>query len=464
MGEAQQNRAGARPTGAMGVSKATAIGIGGMMGAAPYTLIGLAAGVAGVWVPLAFVVGGIVALFSVYSYAKLGVTFPSRGGAAKFLIRCFGDGVLAGGLNVFQYLGWIITIALYAVGFAEYFRQLFGIDDAWTNKVIGVVIILAIMAINTISARLVGSAQLVFIAVEIAILVAFVIVGFIHADPAHFSIADGSGEGWIGIFLAAGLLYVTYEGFGVVTNSAGDMSDPRRQLPRAMYQSLAVAMVSYVVVSSVIILVLDPSTITANEGHVLATAAAEIMGKAGLIIIGVAALLASVSGINATLYGDANLAFLVARRHELPGGLAYGFWRNGTVGLLVAAGIACAFVIFFPLAAVGQLASLAFLLVYGSVSVGHLRVRRQTGGKTAILVIAILLNIALFALLFGYIVRKGETTTWVTLLAVLALSFGIEWAYRRLTGSSLARSGVDDASGGDPGAGSAPPVPQERSG
>lgn len=114
-------------TGSMGVIGAAAIGVGGMMGAGLYTLVGLAATSAGAWLPLSFLVGGVVAAFSVYSYSKLGMTYPSRGGAAQFLLECFGDGLVAGGVNVFQYLGWIIAMALYATGFAEYARVLFGI-------------------------------------------------------------------------------------------------------------------------------------------------------------------------------------------------------------------------------------------------------------------------------------------------------------------------------------------------
>ena len=67
-----------------------------------------------------------MAAFSVYSYSKLGMKYPDRGGAAKFLLKEFGDGLLAGGMNVFQYIGWIITMALYATGFAEYACQLLG--------------------------------------------------------------------------------------------------------------------------------------------------------------------------------------------------------------------------------------------------------------------------------------------------------------------------------------------------
>ena len=126
-------------TGSITVASATAIGVGGMMGAGLYTLVGLASTTAGVWVPLAFLVGGAVTVFSVYSYAKLGARYPSRGGAAQFLIRCFGDGVVAGGLNVFQFLGWIIAMALYCAGFAGYVRALLPWHTPeWSAKAIGI--------------------------------------------------------------------------------------------------------------------------------------------------------------------------------------------------------------------------------------------------------------------------------------------------------------------------------------
>ncbi len=111
-------------TGDIGVAAATAIGVGGMMGAGLYTLVGLAAHTAGVWIWASFLVGGVVSVFSVYSYAKLGARYPSRGGAAEFLIRCFGDSLVAGGLNIFQFLGWIIAMALYATGFSGYVLHL----------------------------------------------------------------------------------------------------------------------------------------------------------------------------------------------------------------------------------------------------------------------------------------------------------------------------------------------------
>jgi amino acid transporter len=424
-------------TGSITVAGATAIGVGGMMGAGLYTLVGLASTTAGVWVPLAFLVGGAVTVFSVYSYAKLGAKYPSRGGAAQFLIRCFGDGVIAGGLNVFQFLGWIIAMALYCAGFAGYARALLPWHTPeWSGKAIGIGLIVAVVVVNLIGTKFVGRSEIFVITIELAILAAFVVLGLSHADPGRLS--DNGGHSWIGVLFAAGLLYVTYEGFGVVTNSAGDMRDPARELPRAMFLALGIVIVVYILVSAVIVTTLTLPAMDANQGHVLSEAGQHILGRVGFVVIGVAALLATASGVNATMFGDANLAYMVSKSGELPANFARGVWRGGTVGLFVAAAITAGFVLFFPLAAVGQMASLAFLIVYGTVSLGHLRVYRETGAKPWLLVLAVALNLALFALLLGYTIHTGPASTWITLLAVLALSFVFEVAYRRRTGRSLA--------------------------
>ena len=393
--------------GSITVTSATAIGVGGMMGAGLYTLLGLASTTAGVWLPLAFVVGGVVSVFSVYSYAKLGAKYPSRGGAAHFLIRCFGDGLIAGGLNVFQFLGWIIAMALYCAGFAGYVRALLPWETpAWSGKVIGIGLIVAVVVINMVGSKLVGRSELFVVAIELAILAVFAVFGAIKADPAR--LAENGDHHWLGVLFAAGLLYVTYEGFGVVTNSAGDMSDPARELPRAMFSALAIVVLVYVVISTIVVMTLGLPAMDANQGHVLSEAGLATLGHVGFVVIGVAALLATASGVNATMYGDANLAFMVAKAGELPADFTRGVWRGGTVGLLVAATLTALFVVFFPLAAVGSMASLAFLIVYGTVSAGHLRVYRDTGAKSWLLVLAVILNAALFALLLGYTIQIGR--------------------------------------------------------
>ncbi|MGB7792217.1 MAG: APC family permease, partial [Terrimicrobiaceae bacterium] len=366
-----------------------------------------------------------------------GARYPSRGGAAHFLIRCFGDGVVAGGLNVFQFLGWIIAMALYCAGFAGYVRALLPWDTPdWSAKAIGIALIIAVVIVNLVGTKFVAQSELFVISIELAILAVFVVLGLTKADPGRF--AEAGTHGWIGVLFAAGLLYVTYEGFGVVTNSAGDMRNPAKELPRAMFLALGIVIVVYILVSAVVVMTLSLPAMDANQGHVLSEAGQQILGRIGFVVIGVAALLATASGVNATMFGDANLAYMVAKCGELPKDFARGVWRGGTGGLFVAAAITAAFVLFFPLAAVGQMASLAFLIVYGTVSAGHLRVYRDTGAKPWLLVVAVVLNLALFVLLLGYTIDTGPASTWVTLIAVLVLSFVFEIVYRKRTGRSLA--------------------------
>jgi amino acid transporter len=422
--------------GSITVASATAIGVGGMMGAGLYTLIGLASTTAGVWLPVAFLVGGAVSVFSVYSYAKLGARYPSRGGAAQFLIRCFGDGVIAGGLNVFQFLGWIIAMALYCAGFAGYIRALLPWETPeWSGKLIGIGLIVAVVFVNMMGSKLVGRSELFVVTIELAILAVFAVFGLMKSDPGRF--ADNGDHNWLGILFAAGLLYVTYEGFGVVTNSADDMKNPAKELPRAMFVALGIVVVVYVVISAIVVMTMSLPALDASQGHVLSDAGAAVMGHVGFVIIGTAALLATASGVNATMFGDANLGFMVAKSGELPSDFTRGVWRGGNVGLLIAAALTALFVVFFPLSAVGSMASLAFLIVYGTVSAGHLWVYRETGAKRWLLVLAIALNLALFLLLLGYTIHTGPASTWITLLAVLALSFVFEVGYRKRTGRTL---------------------------
>lgn len=366
-------------TGSIGVVGATAIGVGGMMGAGLYTLLGLAANSAGVWLPVSFLIGGIVAAFSVYSYSKLGMKYPDRGGAAKFLLKEFGDGLLAGGMNVFQYIGWIIAMALYATGFAEYACQLLEKSSSgWLGKAISIGIVIVVVAINIMGSKQVARAQTAIIAFELLILLSFVAVGL---TKLHVPTITSSNSGNIvGILSAAGLLYVTYEGFGVVTNAAGSMVNPKKQLPQALFFSLGIVMVIYIVASVVVVMTLGVQGAVANQGHVLATA----------------------------------------------GKLVLGNW-----GLFITSLIVCIFVVIFPLSAVGEMASLAFLLVYAMVNLGHLRIAGQTGAKRWILICSVVLNLALFALLFIQTILNHETLTWISVIALLIISFLVELAWRK---------------------------------
>jgi amino acid transporter len=404
-----------------------------MMGAGLYTLLGLAGRTAGVWLPLSFLLAGIAALFSVYSYARLGATYPSRGGAAQFLLEEFGRNVTSGGLNVFQYLAYIIATSLYAAGFAEYVAALAGDGfPSWATKLVGAAVVVVFAAVNSVGSRLVGRAETVIVGVEAAILVGFVILGAFKADPSRLT--SGGTPTLTGVVTGAALLYVTYQGFGVVTNAAGGMADPRRQLPRAMFGALGIVAVVYLAVSTLVVTLLDQPTIEQDAGHVLADVGQVVAGRTGFVIIAAAALLATASAVNATLFAASNIGYVVADNSQMPSGLRRSVGRGTPVALLLSAGLAVALVVAFPLSAVGQMTSLAFLVLYGAVSLGHLRLRQATGARAWPLVSAVTVNAVLFVALLVDAVRHASPATWITLVAALGGSFAFEaWWLRRHT-------------------------------
>ena len=425
-------------TGTIGVVGATAIGVGGMMGAGLYTLLGLAAKSAGIWLPVAFLIGGLVAAFSVYSYSKLGMKYPDRGGAAQFLVKGFGDGLLAGGLNVFQYFGWIIAMALYATGFAEYACQLMGRqNNDWLGKMISIGIVIVVVILNLFGSQQVARAQTAIIAFELIILLAFIGVGLSQAHMAPMMTSTVHG-GILGILSAAGLLYVTYEGFGVVTNAAGNMKNPQKQLPMALFLSLGIVMAIYIIASVVVIMTIGVHGAIANQGHVLAIAGKVLFGKIGMVLISIAALVATASAVNSTMFGDENLAIRIAKIDEIPPKFGAMTRIGGTWGLFFTSLMVCLFVVIFPLASVGEMASLAFLLVYAMVNVGHLRLIRQTGANRWLLSGSIILNFALFALLLAQTIINGEVLTWLSVIALLIISFGVEFTWRKWNHQDLA--------------------------
>lgn len=113
----EQNRSSA---GRMDLFAAMSIGIGGMIGAGIFSILGVVAQASGTAMFMSFLIGGVVALLSSYTYAKLGARYPSSGGAVELLVKGFGDGVLSGGINLYMWIGYVIALALYAQRFVGY--------------------------------------------------------------------------------------------------------------------------------------------------------------------------------------------------------------------------------------------------------------------------------------------------------------------------------------------------------
>ena len=402
---------------------ATALGIGGMMGAGLYSLLGLASSHAGTHVPLAFLIGAIAASFSVYSYAKLGAAFPSSGGAATFTVMSFGPGVISGGINLFQYIAYLIAAALYAAGFVEYTNTLFGGDlSPILLKCITAAIILICTFFNLLGPNLVGKTEAIAIGLVVISLLVFSAVGFHHADFKSYHMAGGSIEG---IAVAAGILYINFQGFGVVTNSSSAMKSPQKELPLAMFSALVLVTIAYLAVSMAVVLLMPLNLIQLDNGHVLADAAKLVAGQLGFVVISISALLACAAAVNATIFAASNIAADLAEKYEVSSVLGNTILKSNLTALTASSLGVIILALIFPLSEVGQMASLAFLLVYAVITYGHIRVHKKTGANPKILWCAIAINLSLFSALLVNTIHEAPSSAIALLIAMVA-SFGLE--------------------------------------
>ena len=430
---------GAAPstTGGLGLPAAVSIGVGGMIGAGIFSILGVVAAVSGTALPVSFVIGGVVAILAAYSYLKLGVRYPSVGGASQFLVEEYGDGLRSGALNIFQYFAYIIAIALYARGFAGYATTFFPNSRAtWLDEAFAVGIVVLFTLVNFLGSRIMGRAETAIVVIKVGVLVLFIAAGIFSVEPDRLA-PSGWGEPQ-NLLFGAGILFIGYEGFGLITNATGEMTNPRRELPRAIYLAVGIVITIYVLVAVVVIGNLSISALKAAEDSALAEAARPFLGQLGFTLIAIAALLSTSSAVNATLFGAANVSYQVAKDGELPESFTRKVWSRNSEGLFITAGLVMVFVMLFDLGPIAMMGSAAFLIVYAAVSFGHLRVHRETGANPTIIWASLLTLLIMFVLIMIYIL-DNQPAAAVVLVATLAASVLVEWAYRRWTGRRLRR-------------------------
>ncbi len=427
----------------MGLWAAVSIGVGGMIGAGIFSILGVACQIAGNAVFVSLILAGFVALLSTYSYAKLGSRYPSAGGPVEFLVQGFGNGTLSGGFNVLLWVGYIFALTLYARAFGAYAKTFLpaGASDIWVN-VFSIAIMILFTAINVIGSKAVGRSEFFIVLVKMGILVLFAILGLIFIKPSLLTVSEwpkGSS-----ILFATGVVFLGYEGFGLITNAAEDMENPQKTLPRALYLSVLIVMGIYVAVSLAVTGNLPLSTIIKAEDYALAEAAKPFLGVVGFKIMAIAALFSTASAINATLYGGANVSYMIARKGELPEIFERKVWGGSTEGLFITVALVLIFTNLFDLEGIAMLGSAVFLLIYGAVNVAHLRLYRETGARPLLVWASILGCLAAFGVLAAYEVRHSPMTLAI-LVGVLVLCFLTEWIYQGPTQRTMkTRSEIQD--------------------
>jgi amino acid transporter len=383
----------------LGLLSASMLGLGAMIGAGIFVLIGHASALAGPAVLLAFLLNAGFAASVGACYAELAVAFPRTGGAYVWVGEAFGrrTGFLAG------FCSWgaqTIACALYMAGFgvfavealrrsltaAPWLAPLVESDAA--AYLLGLLLLITLAAINVRGARETGRAEIVVTGLKIALLVALVVAGMVvlaHAPDPGARFRPFFPEGIRGVVLAMGLVFIAFEGYEIVAQTREEIVAPARTLPRAIFLAIGVACLLYMAVAVVLF-----AAVEVPEGVVVHRRLATL-GELGLVetagrllpagdrILLVAGLASTASALNATLYSASRIALAMGRRGDLPERIAWVDPRRRTpAAAIVLTSLASAFAAFvLPIRDIAAAANLLFFLVFMSVAVALIRLRRS---------------------------------------------------------------------------------------
>ncbi len=422
--------------GKLSLMQVVSLAVGTMIGASIFSIFGIGAKVAGPNLPLVFVISGAIALLVAYSYARLGSQIISDAGPMEFIIKGVGDNLITGGLSFLFWLTYVVSIALFAKGFAGYFLPLAQLAPTTLNTALTEIgVVLVFMALGVLGSSSVGKAEFIIVLVKLSILGLFVVLGIWSIDAERVT-PRFDGPHIQGTLNATAIFFLSYMGFGLVTNASENMQDPQRNVPRAIYLSILIVTVVYILVAMVAVGNLPLPELIKAQDNALAEAARPFLGSTGYLLVSLGALFSISSALNATLYGGANVAYALARDGELPRTFERKLWFGSMEGLYFTAALGIVFALLFNLNGIASITSSVYIVIYLFVLYSHWRLRGQYGGNPVIISVGFLVVLAVFVLLLVYQWHSNRQAFHGTLV-VLAGSLLLEFIYRNITRRSL---------------------------
>lgn len=417
----------------IGLKEAISIGIGGMVGGGIFAVLGLAVALAKGGTPISFLIAGLIALITSYSYVKLSLAYPDRGGTVKFMNKGFGIGIFSGGINNLLWVSYIIMLALYASAFGSYAPNLFALtgDKVADTHIYASAIVILATIINYYSISVVGKIESYAVIIKLIILLGFVVVG-LYGLKSSTHLAQLSPEHWevpFKLVTAGMVIFVAYEGFELIANAAPDIENPEKNIPHAYYWSVIFVIFLYIIIAIITVGSLTFKQALTAKDYVLAEAAKPMLGQIGFTIITIAALISTFSAINASLLGGSRVNYEIAEDDELPEHFTKKLWGQ-PIGLFVTAVGTLILVNTLKLESISTAGSTGFLLIFSIVNyVGYKKASEIKGNKLIPLIGTIACFLAMIALLIQHY-SVSKTDVYIAVGIVLAC-FIMEYIYKK---------------------------------
>lgn len=414
----------------LSVTGSVALGTGVMIGAGIFALVGQVAELAGGWVPWAFLAGAVVVAFSSYSYIRCSAADPSSGGIAMLLKAAYGPGVVAGSFSLFMYVSMILAESLLGRTFGTYVLRPFGLQGSavWV-PVLAVAAITAAALVNLVGNRWVERSATVTAGIKIVGIAVLAVAGILAAGVSSpgrlFTAADRTppDQGWLGFLAAVTLCILAYKGFTTITNQGADLRNPQRNIGRSIMISIALCTVLYLLITVAVTGSLTVPQIVQARDYALAEAAEPLFGAWGVRLTVLVAVVATLSGLIASLFSVSKLYDMLRDMGQAPGLPG----REGHQSLFITAGLAIVTAAFFDLSQIAALGAVLYLSMDVAVHLGILRhLKEDVQAKTWIPWVAILLDIAVLVP-FVLLKARSDPFTLVVTAAVAAVIVAAQW-------------------------------------
>jgi basic amino acid/polyamine antiporter, APA family len=441
----------------LGLGDVVMIGIAGMIGGAIFVLVGPAIGLAGSAVIIAFIVNGIITLFTAMAYAELGSAMPEAGGGYLW-IR---EGLPRPNAFISGWMAWfahIVAGSLYAVGYGSFqfsLLQMLGIVGDQPlfgfipiDKLIAVLSIAAFAYVNVKGASETSKLGIIVTVIQLGTIFALIGAGFltINNNPdwtSNFA-SNFAPIGIAGIVAAMGLTFIAFEGYEIIVQTGEEVKNPRKNIPRAIFISLTLVVLLYCLVAFVSITAISPQNtegipvwnFIGQNGDLGISKAAEIFLPYGSFIILAGGIVSSLAALNATTYSSARVAFAMGRNYNLPHQLSniHHKFKTPYLATIISGIIMAVMAYALPLDQIALAAGVIFLLLFTQVNIAVITIRRihgdrlQYGFKTPFFPIIPIIGIFLKSGLAIYLLIT-QPLSWVVSVLWIAIGFAIYRIY-----------------------------------
>jgi amino acid transporter len=421
----------------LGLAELIAIALGGMVGGGIFTILGVSVSMIGNLTPLAIIIGGLIASLAAYSYVKLGLYYRDEGATYSFYKRTYPKSHFkASAIGWFIIFGYISTLALYAYTFSSYAISSSDFaDNIWIRKAIAIGVIGLFTLINVWSVNGMGKLEdlMVYTKLIVLTIISFVLMQNRTNGFGTFidnMVLDAEHSSVFSILIVASITFVAFEGFQLVINAVNEMSNPEKNIPRAIYSAISLAILIYVVISLGALFAIPTEEIIKNKEYALAAGAGNILGSLGTNLVILGAILATSSAISGTVFGASRQMSVIAKDGYFPKWLSIrknNIPQNAIIGMAVMSSI---LILFGGLELILEFGSITFLLVSLLMAIANYKIRDKTDSSKFLTALSILgLGIGGLLILYYEFTNKWEQMIAIIILYIV-LAFGA-WIYSK---------------------------------